>query len=184
MDLAWRDEAANLRKVEQLAERAQEADLLVLPEMFTTGFCMDAAELATTMGGAVIQQLKEISQRYDLALYGSLIVEENNRHYNRGLFITPDGDVRTYDKHHLFSPGTEAETYSAGKEKVIVPYKGWNICLQICYDLRFPVWSRNPDCGYDLLLNIANWPSSRIEAADILIHARAVENACYAAFCI
>ena len=103
MDLAWRDEAANLRKVEQLAQQAHEADLLVLPEMFTTGFCMDAAELATTMGGAVIQQLKEISKRYDLALYGSLIIEEDNRHYNRGLFITPDGDVRTYDKHHLFS---------------------------------------------------------------------------------
>ena len=179
MDLAWRDEAANLRKVEQLAGRAQEADLLVLPEMFTTGFCMDAAELATTMEGAVIQQLKEISKRYNLALYGSLMVKENARYYNRGVFITPDGALHTYDKHHLFSPGTEAETYSAGKEKVIVSYKGWNICLQICYDLRFPVFVRNVGNEYDLILYVANWAESRISSWSRLLPARAIENMAY-----
>lgn len=179
MDLTWRNEAANLKKVEQFAERAQEADLLVLPEMFTTGFCMDAAELATTMDGAVIRQLKEISKRYDLALYGSLMVEENARYYNRGVFITPDGALHTYDKHHLFTPGTEAETYSAGEEKVIVPYKGWNFCLQICYDLRFPVFVRNIQNEYDIILYVANWAESRISSWTRLLPARAIENMAY-----
>lgn len=179
MDLTWRDETSNLRKVEQFAERAQEADLLVLPEMFTTGFCMDAAELATTMESTVIQRLKEISKRYDLALYGSLMVVENAHYYNRGVFITPDGALHTYDKKHLFTPGTEAETYSAGKEKVIVPYKGWNFCLQICYDLRFPVFVRNIQNEYDIILYVANWAESRISSWSRLLPARAIENMAY-----
>ena len=107
------------------------------------------------------------------------MIVENARYYNRGVFITPDGALHTYDKKHLFTPGTEAETYSAGKEKVIVPYKGWNFCLQICYDLRFPVFVRNIQNEYDIILYVANWAESRISSWSRLLPARAIENMAY-----
>ncbi len=179
MNLAWCDEASNLAKVAELAEEASEADLLVLPEMFTTGFCMEADKWAVTMDGATIERLKAISAQYDLALYGSVMIKEEGRFYNRGLFITPDGTIHSYDKHHLFSPGAEAGTYTAGEERVVVAYKGWNFCLQVCYDLRFPVFVRNVDNGYDVLLYVANWAESRISSWQRLLPARAVENMAY-----
>lgn len=179
MDLAWCDEATNLAKVETLMAQAAEADLLVLPEMFTTGFCMDADRLSIKMDGATIAYLKSLSAKYDLALYGSLMVEEEGRYYNRGLFLCPDGTIYKYDKHHLFSPGTECNTYTAGKDRVVVPYKGWNFCLQVCYDLRFPVFVRNVNNEYDVILYVANWAESRISSWERLLPARAVENMAY-----
>lgn len=179
MDLAWRDEATNLAKVEIFAKQAQEADLLVLPEMFTTGFCMDADELACTMESETIKRLQSISKQYDLALYGSVITKEEGKFLNRGLFIKPDGETISYDKRHLFTPGTEANTYSPGDKKVIVEYKGWRFCLQICYDLRFPVFVRNIENEYDVILYVANWAESRISAWDRLLPARAIENMAY-----
>ncbi len=179
MNLAWCDEASNLAKVAELAEKASEADLLVLPEMFTTGFCMEADKWAVTMDGATIERLKSLSAQYDLAIYGSLMVEEEGHYYNRGLFICPDGTIYQYDKHHLFTPGTEAESYTAGERKVVVPYKGWNFCLQICYDLRFPVFVRNVENEYDVILYVANWAESRISSWERLLPARAVENMAY-----
>ena len=118
-----------------------------------------------------------------MAVVASVPTLADGHRYNRCYFIAPEGEEWHYDKRHLFSPSGESGAYEKGRSRCTVPYKGWNIELNVCYDLRFPVWSRNPDCGYDLLLNIANWPAIRIEAADILLHARAVENACYAAFC-
>lgn len=179
MDLAWCDESVNLAKVESLVTQVSEADLLVLPEMFTTGFCMDAQKLAVKMDGATVSYLKSLSAQYDIALYGSLMIEEDGHYYNRGLFICPDGTVYHYDKHHLFSPGTEGETYTAGKERVVVPYKGWNFCLQVCYDLRFPVFVRNVNNEYDVILYVANWAESRISSWERLLPARAVENMAY-----
>lgn len=179
MDLAWCDEATNLAKVETLMAQAAEADLLVLPEMFTTGFCMDADRLSIKMDGATIAYLKSLSAKYDLALYGSLMVEEEGHYYNRGLFICPDGTIYKYDKHHLFPPGTECNTYTAGKDRVVVPYKGWNFCLQVCYDLRFPVFVRNVNNEYDVILYVANWAESRISSWERLLPARAVENMAY-----
>lgn len=179
MDLAWCDEATNLEKVEKLMAQSADADLLVFPEMFTTGFCMDAAQYSVKMDGATIAYLKSLCARYDLAIYGSLMVEEEGHYYNRGLFICPDGKVYPYDKRHLFSPGTEGNTYTAGKERVVVPYKGWNFCLQICYDLRFPVFVRNVENEYDVILYVANWAESRISSWERLLPARAVENMAY-----
>lgn len=176
MDMVWRDEATNLAKVEQLALQAQEADLLILPEMFTTGFCMDADELACDMGGETVKKLQALSRQYDLALYGSVIIEEQGKFLNRGLFIKPDGEIVSYDKKHLFTPGTEADTYSSGDKKVIAEYKGWRFCLQICYDLRFPVFVRNVENEYDAILYVANWAESRISAWNRLLPARAIEN--------
>lgn len=179
MDLAWCDEATNLDKIAQLAEQAASADLLIFPEMFTTGFTMEAEKYAVKMDGATVSRLKALSAQYDLALYGSLIIEEEGKFYNRGLFICPDGTLHIYNKHHLFSPGSEADTYSAGQERVVVAYKGWNFCLQVCYDLRFPVFVRNTENQYDVLIYVANWAESRISAWERLLPARAIENMAY-----
>lgn len=179
MDMAWLDESVNLAKVERCAEQASDADLLVLPEMFTTGFCMDAKDSAISMDGTIVSRLRELSKRYDLAIYGSLAIKDDGRFFNRGLFICPDGTVHHYDKRHLFSPGMEADHYCQGKDRVVVSYKGWRFCLQICYDLRFPVFVRNVDNEYDVLLYVANWAESRISAWNRLLPARAIENMAY-----
>ncbi len=179
--LAWENPGSNrayfLEKIHAISEAA---DLIILPEMFTTGFTMNAAPLAETMEGPTVNWMKTLAKENKTALTGSVIIQENKNYYNRMLFVTPEGQITHYDKRHLFTLAKEEKTYSPGKEKVIIDYKGWKICLMVCYDLRFPVWSRNTE-GYDLLIYVANWPKPRVNAWDILLQARAVENMAYCA---
>ena len=176
----WADKAANLQKIEkQLAELAGKTNLVVLPEMFTTGFCTDQLELAETMEGETVRTLQKWAQTYNLAITGSFIANENDKIFNRGFFVFPDGKIETADKRHLFSIGGEDLYFSTGAKKLIINYCGFNIRLLVCYDVRFPVWARNVNNEYDLLIYVANFPKSRINNWDILLQARAVENQAY-----
>ena len=176
----WADKTANLQRTEkQLAELAGKTDLVVLPEMFTTGFCTDQLELAETMEGETVHTLQKWAQTYNLAITGSFIANENDKIFNRGFFVFPDGKIETADKRHLFSIGGEDLHFSTGAKKLIINYCGFNIRLLVCYDVRFPVWARNVNNEYDLLIYVANFPKSRINNWDILLQARAVENQAY-----
>ena len=184
-NIVWENAQATLARIDRPVRRfcaKRQPDLLVFPETFSVGFTMnpDASEPGD---GPSASWLRTLSRECGVAVVASVPTLDGGHRYNRCYFIGPEGEEWHYDKHHLFTPSGESAAYEKGTQRCTVPWKGWNIELNVCYDLRFPVWSRNPDCGYDLLLNIANWPSSRIAAADILIHARAVENACYAVFC-
>ena len=176
----WANKTANLQKTEkQLAELAGKTNLVVLPEMFTTGFCTDQLELAETMEGETVRNLQKWAQTYNLAITGSFIANENDKIFNRGFFVFPDGKIVTADKRHLFSIGGEDLYFSTGAKKLIINYCGFNIRLLVCYDVRFPVWARNVNNEYDLLIYVANFPKSRINNWDILLQARAVENQAY-----
>ena len=176
----WADKTANLQRTEkQLAELAGKTNLVVLPEMFTTGFCTDQLELAETMEGETVRTLEKWAQTYNLAITGSFIANENDKIFNRGFFVFPDGKIETADKRHLFSIGGEDLYFSTGAKKLIINYCGFNIRLLVCYDVRFPVWARNVNNEYDLLIYVANFPKSRINNWDILLQARAVENQAY-----
>jgi predicted amidohydrolase len=156
----------------------ESVDLIVLPEMFSTGFTMNPKDVAETMSGDTVTWLQSIAKSKNVAIVGSLVVKENNQYYNRLLFVFPSGEIEKYDKRHLFTLAGEDKVYTAGKERLIVDYLGFKICPLICYDLRFPVFSRNTE-NYDLLLYVANWPKPRVNAWDILLKARAVENQCF-----
>ncbi len=176
----WADKSKNLSKVgDQLALLAGKTDLVVLPEMFTTGFCTDQLHLAESMDGITVQQLKYWAQKFQLAITGSFIAVENKKVFNRGFFVFPTGEVKTADKRHLFSIGNEQDHFSAGEKKLLVNYCGFNICVLVCYDLRFPVWARNVNNEYDLLIYVANFPKRRIAHWDVLLQARAIENQSY-----
>lgn len=178
--IEWEQKEKNLVSCEsRLKEAKGKTDLVVLPEMFTTGFSMNAAALAEEMTGKTVSTVKRWANTYNLAITGSFIAHEEEHFYNRAFFITPDGQVYHYDKRHLFSMAGETYTYTAGNERPVILYKGWNICLQICYDLRFPVWSRNQDNEYDLLIYMANWPEVRSAVWQPLLQARAIENQAY-----
>jgi omega-amidase len=157
----------------------EKTDLIILPEMFNTGFSMNAEALAEEMGGKTMLWMAQTAQKYDCVLTGSLIIKENGQYYNRMIWMLPDGTYSHYDKRHLFSLGDEDKHYSPGQERVIVDLKGWKIRLAICYDLRFPVWLRNQDTEYDILLLIASWPDKRSAHWNALIPARAIENQSY-----
>lgn len=158
---------------------SQYVDLIVLPEMFTSGFTMNPNNIAETMQGETISWLKETAKTKNCAITGSLVIEENEKYYNRLVFVFPSGEIQYYDKRHLFTLAGEDKVYTSGKDKLIIDYKGFKICPLICYDLRFPVFSRNIE-EYDVLVYVANWPKPRINAWDILLKARAVENMSYA----
>jgi len=176
----WAAKAENLQKTEiQLASLSGKTDLVVLPEMFTTGFCIDKLDLAEEMNQETVTKLKYWAQKFNLAITGSFIAKEDSKIYNRGFFVFPNGEIKIADKRHLFSMGGEDNYFSAGNKKLIVNYCGFNICLLICYDLRFPVWARNVQNEYDLLIYVANFPEKRISNWDILLKARAVENQAY-----
>jgi omega-amidase len=178
--IVWADKAANLQKTgEQLAALAGQTDLVVLPEMFSTGFCTGKIKLAETMDGETVQTLKSWAQTYNLAITGSFIATENGKIYNRAFFVFPTGTIETADKRHLFSMGGEHNHFFAGDKRLIVNYWGFNIYVLVCYDVRFPVWSRNVNNGYDLLIYVANFPERRIAEWDILLQARAIENQAY-----
>ncbi len=177
--IQWENPSENLRLFEQkINSISEKIDLIVLPEMFTSGFTMRPEKIAETMTGETIFWLKQIAKAKDCAILGSLVIAENNNFYNRMVSIFPDGKMEFYNKKHLFSLAGEDKKYTAGNQKKIVEFRNFKICLQICYDLRFPVFSRNTE-DYDLLIYAANWPKTRINAWDILLKARAVENMCY-----
>lgn len=178
-DLKWESPEANLKLFSDKIQKLSNAiELVILPEMFTTGFSMNAEKLAEENDGPALKWMQEIAKTKDVAITGSVIITENGNYYNRLFFVFPDGSYKTYDKRHTFTLAKENLTYTAGKDRLIVNYKGWKICPLVCYDLRFPVFSRNTE-DYDLLIFVANWPEKRVEAWDILLKARAIENMTY-----
>ncbi|CAL2089529.1 amidohydrolase [Tenacibaculum sp. 190524A05c] len=178
-DLSWENPEENLSYFSsQIEQINNDVDLIVLPEMFTTGFSMNASELAEEVNGTTVNWMKDIAKTKNSAVVGSVIITEENQYYNRLFFMFPSGEFEYYDKKHTFTLAKEHETYSSGTEKLLVEYKGWKICPLICYDLRFPVWARNVE-DYDLLLYVASWPEKRISAWDALLKARAIENMSY-----
>ena len=179
--LAWHEPAANRAHFSELLRGLPEpADLVVLPEMFTTGFTMDVRGQAETMAGPTVAWMAGLARELNVTLCGSLIVEEAGRFHNRCVWMPPDGRLVHYDKRHLFRMAGEHEHFTAGDRREIVTLKGWRICPLVCYDLRFPVWSRGAN-AFDLLLYVANWPAARRSAWQSLLPARAVENQCYVA---
>lgn len=177
-DIIWENPQANLDKYSQWIENIEESDIIILPEMFTTGFSMKPESLKESMEGSSVQWMKNIAADKNAAVVGSLIIEENNQIFNRALWVFPDGKIQTYDKRHLFSMGQEHLHYSPGKEKEIIEFKGWRFCPQICYDLRFPVFVRNLE-DYDVVFYMANWPSPRHHVWKNLLISRAIENQAY-----
>lgn len=199
-NLYWENKKANLemlsKKIEGIGEKTE---VIVLPEMFSTGFSMNAELLAEDMTGETIQWMRKVTNEKKIALTGSIIIkdpstndQDNNKYYNRLIWMLPNGEYGIYDKRHLFAYGNEHTKFSAGNKRLIASVKGWKINLQICYDLRFPIWARqasppghlqrrkeqeHPE--YDLLIYVANWPEQRIHAWKILLQARAIENQCY-----
>jgi predicted amidohydrolase len=185
-DQIWEDKTANLKHYEELLKPVTATDLILLPEMFQTGFSMNTKLLAEKMEDSPsISWLKQQAREKQAAFYTSLIIEEKGHCYNRGVFVEPNGNITCYDKRNLFGMAEEPVHFTAGTKEVIVDYLGWKINLQICYDLRFPENSRNGEIDgtplYDLLLYVANWPERRIQHWSVLIPARAIENQCYVA---
>lgn len=177
--LVWEDPQLNRNYFEaKINTIVSEVDLIVLPEMFTTGFTMQPERVAETMGGETIKWMQSLAKAKKCAITGSLIVTEDEKFYNRMVFVFPTGEVQQYDKRHLFTLAGENVVFTAGTEKIIIEYKGWKICPLICYDLRFPIFSRNTE-NYDMLIYVANWPKTRINAWDTLLKARAIENMSY-----
>lgn len=178
-DLIWENPAENIKFFEdKIKTISANTDLVVLPEMFTTGFTMQPKNVAESMNSLSITWMKKIAKEYDIAITGSLVIEDDNQFYNRLVFIKPSGKIDVYDKRHSFTLAGEHEVYSSGTEKIIIDFKGWKICPLICYDLRFPVWARNTE-NYDILIYMANWPDTRIKAWRTLLKARAIENMSY-----
>jgi omega-amidase len=206
-DLFWENSTANLANLEEkMAQISLPTDLIILPEMFTTGFTMNAKNVAEPMNYTTFKWLKQQAKRTQAVITGSFIVKEEEHFFNRLIWMQPDGSFETYDKRHLFRMGEEDKTFTAGTKRLIVELKGWRICPLICYDLRFPIWSRNQKVEshkskvestlsevkpnelplktydlltYDLVIYVANWPSVRSQVWDTLLQARAIENQSY-----
>ena len=177
-DIHWEDALKNRTQIDTYLVEVTGADIILLPELFSTGFSVASTHLAETMDGETLTWMKTMSEKKKAVLCGSLMIEEKGHVFNRLLWVEPSGKVLHYDKRHLFSLIEEDKYFTAGTERLIVEYEGWKICPMICYDLRFPVFARN-DVGYDLLLFVANWPDKRIVAWDALLKARAIENQAY-----
>ena len=180
MDIAWGDCQGNVRRADAMIDNAPEADLYILPEMFSTGFAADPEGMAESEKGKTVEWMRRKAVAKDAAIAGSLAIKSGERYFNRLYFVKPDGEVTTYDKRHLFSYAGENLHYTRGEERVIVEWRSVRIMLQVCYDLRFPVFSRNHG-DYDMIIYVASWPTSRIKVWDTLLHARALENQCYVA---
>ena len=177
--LSWESPIENRSHLAQkITGFMEDVDLIVLPEMFSSGFTMNPKSVAETMEGETIAWLQHMAKAKNCAITGSLVITENGNFYNRLVFVFPTGEIQHYDKRHLFTLAGEDKVYTAGTQKRIVNYKGFKICPLVCYDLRFPVFARNVE-DYDVLLYVANWPKPRVNAWDILLKARAVENMCY-----
>lgn len=184
-NLHWEDIPANLAMFDQKIDSIKErTEVIVLPEMFSTGFSMQSSKLAETMDGSAVQWMKKKAKEKNVIITGSLIIEENGEYYNRMIWMLPNGTYGIYNKRHLFAFADEHNHYKAGDKRLIAQVKGWKICLTVCYDLRFPVWARNTlqDNGapaYDVLINVANWPERRSTPWRALLQARAIENQSY-----
>jgi len=177
--LEWENPVANRQRIERMLDPLVSfTDLIILPEMFSTGFSMNPAPLAESMDGETVEWMRQQAVKTQAVITGSLIIQKDEQFFNRLIWIFPDGSLQSYDKRHLFSHAGEDEHYTAGQERTICQWKGWKICPQICYDLRFPVWSRNT-VDYDLLIYVANWPIMRRYHWQTLLKARAIENQCY-----
>ncbi len=174
--LGWKDPSKNRNHLQSLLAGAEgDFDLAVFPETFTTGFMGDSQRTDEGMGGPTVAWMCEMADVHQCAITGSAVIVENGQRFNRMFFVTPEGEITTYDKRHLFAFAGENRRYTAGDERVIVEYRGWRINLQVCYDLRFPAWCRNRD-DYDLMLLVANWPAKRVHHWSVLLEARAIEN--------
>ncbi|REJ80569.1 MAG: amidohydrolase [Bacteroidetes bacterium] len=182
-DIAWENPDKNLEAFDQKLDQINSpCDLIILPEMFSTGFTMDARRHAQNMEGNSVSWMRNAARRKDAVICGSLIIEDEGKYYNRLIWMQPNGAHTHYDKRHLFRLAGEEKFYTAGTHQWIMHLKGWNICPLICYDLRFPVWSRRrKDFDYDLLVFVANWPEKRVFAWTQLLAARAIENQCFVA---
>jgi omega-amidase len=179
-DIVWENKDLNLKQYEAYIANIKEArEVIVLPEMFSTGFSMAPEKFAEPMDGASVSWMAQMATKYRCILAGSLMIEEDGAYYNRLLWVQPDGQIFHYDKRHLFAYADENKHYSPGNKRLIVQVKGFRICLQVCYDLRFPVWARNNGDEYDVLLYVANWPERRSLAWKTLLQARAIENISY-----
>ena len=179
-DIIWKDIYANFSMLEGLISRNySDESIVLLPEMFSTGFCMHPKELAEEANGPTINWMKNIAQKYNTIIAGSIIHKEDDKYHNRFLFVNGDGVLDYYNKRHLFTPAGEKDNYSQGDRNVQLNFGDWNIMPQICYDLRFPAWVRNPKVDYDLLIYVASWPETRIQHWKTLLAARAIENQCY-----
>jgi predicted amidohydrolase len=173
----WADKAANLSKVyKQIADLKGQTDLVVLPEMFSTGFCTNQPDLSETMDGDTMRQLADWAKQFQLAITGSFIADNQGFLYNRAFFVFPTGEISWADKRHLFGMSDEKTFFKSGLSPLLVEYYRFNIQVLVCYDVRFPVWARNVDNRYDLLIYVANFPDRRIADWDILLKARAIEN--------
>jgi omega-amidase len=179
-ELHWENIPANLAMFEEKIWRInQPTDLIVLPEMFNTGFTMNAPAVAEPMNLHTLKWMKGQASQTGAVVTGSYVVKEKEQYFNRLIWMRPDGSYETYDKRHLFRMAQEHETFSGGIKRLVTEWKGWRICPLICYDLRFPVWSRNVNSEYDLLIYVANWPQARRQAWNSLLPARAIENLAY-----
>ena len=177
-DILWADPAGNVAHMDQAIGCNPGSDLYILPEMFSTGFCTEPEGIAESADSTTLAWMKHKAASTGAAIAGSIAVTENGRYYNRFYFVKPDGSVAQYDKKHLFTYGDEHLRFTAGNERVVVEWKGVRILLEICYDLRFPIWSRNRG-DYDMILYVASWPTPRVSVWNVLLVARAIENQCY-----
>jgi predicted amidohydrolase len=180
-NLHWENKQANLDMLTQKIESVKEkTEIVILPEMFSTGFSMQPKLLAEKMNGETVEWMKKMASSKKIILTGSAIIEEGGKYYNRLIWMLPNGEYGVYDKRHLFAYAHEHNHYSAGTKRLIAQVKGWKINLMVCYDLRFPIWARQQTAGeYDVLIYVANWPERRITAWKTLLQARAIENQCY-----
>ena len=179
-DIVWEDKQANLANYEAtIAGIAERKHIVVLPEMFTTGFSMAPERLAEPMDGPSVSWMADMAVKHHCILTGSLIIEEGDKYFNRMMWVQPDGAIGHYDKRHLFAYAGEDKHYTPGDTRLITQVNGWRINLIVCYDLRFPVWARNYGDAYDILVCVANWPQKRSLAWKTLLQARAIENMCY-----
>ncbi|MGC1633588.1 MAG: amidohydrolase [Gelidibacter sp.] len=178
-ELTWENTAQNRAHISKKIEAIVDpVDVIVLPEMFTSGFTMTPQNVAETMYGESISWMKTVAAQKQAAITGSLVIIEDDNYYNRMVFVHPNGKIEHYDKRHTFTLAGEDKVYTAGSKKIMIDYKGWKICPLVCYDLRFPVWSRNSE-NYDVLIYVASWPAIRMVAWDTLLKARAIENMSY-----
>ncbi|KAB5490795.1 MULTISPECIES: amidohydrolase [Flagellimonas] len=177
--LHWENPEQNRKMFgEKIDTISEDVDLVVLPEMFTSGFTMEPGHIDPSEGKKTVEWMQRLAKQKNTAVIGSIVFQENGNQFNRLFFVEPSGKYSTYDKKHTFTLAGEDKVYEAGKQKLIVEYRGFKICPLICYDLRFPVWARNVE-DYDVLIYVANWPKPRIEAWDTLLKARAIENMAY-----
>lgn len=178
-DLIWKDKKTNLSGIEQqISSINEEIDIVVLPEMFTTAFCVDDMSLAEDINGETVAWMKQIAKEKNCSVCGSILFKEDGNYFNRFLFVEPNGNISYYNKHHLFSLVDENKLLTKGSEKIVIDCRGWKIQPFICYDIRFPAWCQNDD-NADVQLYVANWPSKRIHHWKLLLQARAAENQCY-----